>query len=898
MRNLKKTLCLVLALVFVLGLCTVGAANETKFDDAETIQYTTPVSAMAGLGILVGYPDGTFKPAQNVTRAEAAKIISYVMVGEDVEKWPEKQVFSDVPADHWASKYITFCEYNNVINGYGNGKFGPNDPVTKAQLAKMLLAACGYGQKDEFIGEGWDQNVAALAFECKVLKDIKGTADWNSPASREETALMCYNTMMRTYRVVLSDDTTSYEPEWINGRFNVTFAQSPWGLQTTTGIVYANKANTKNAKGTTIRTDSGNLLVETELDNDASVLGHKVTVLYRVEGAAPYQKNVAYFVDDNCREVDGIEANYKELGRTADLVSVVKGYVYNRFDAVASKYDRYLDFDYLYILDEDNVVIGCKLPDTFTIVPVSINPFNGIAKVSPIRDSGLFGDDEEVALPEGVKNGDLVCLYQCGEIFTVKPTVKVENVAIEHKEMQYELAANKIQYWTYNDGEVIPTKAANVTRINLASLTSMNPQEIMVLSSDSTDTIKKYEPVLKVGYSYTLYFDAEGGCFAYGDERLTSEVQIPYVMFVAEGVTHDHTWDCVDVNYAQILTLDGKIEKILLTGPCGLVKGDIVTVRSLGYRSTLIPADPSITMIRQQIPSTSNPEYDFSNAIYCYHNNGEKATLAYLGSTARPIATATVSLVYKVVKIGTTYVRIVNGVWFYEAGPDADPYGTASYIYVLRSDVEDITMIKFQRLINGVTRNFYNGYKDGAAMDDLRIFGDSTAAPVIGAYVGFNRYYQTAGGDYVLDKMPVSDGSFTGERNIYLVDADTRYRDIPDNNYCFILNGKLWVMNEVTGVRHGIDLTDIKFVRVAPYSLADLLAGYLFPSKIDLSTAAGIQQLLLAQLKDETTKTTYTFKINVAFVEQVTAAGHKIGGNTIYITDILVDSATSYAPVV
>ena len=176
MRNLKKTLCLVLALVFVLGLCTVGAAGESaaKFSDAESIQYKTQVDAMTGLGILIGYPDGTFKPLQNVTRAEAAKMISYMMVGTDeVEKWPAKQVFNDVPADHWAARYITFCQSNGVIDGYGDGNFGPSDKVTKAQLAKMLLAACGYGKKGELVGEGWDQNAASLAFECDVLKDIK-----------------------------------------------------------------------------------------------------------------------------------------------------------------------------------------------------------------------------------------------------------------------------------------------------------------------------------------------------------------------------------------------------------------------------------------------------------------------------------------------------------------------------------------------------------------------------------------------------------------------------------------------------------------------------------------------------------------------------------------------------
>lgn len=881
MRNLKKTLCLVLALVFVLGLCTVGAVDEkVVFSDAEQIQYVNQVKAMTGLGILVGYPDGSFKPAQNVTRAEAAKIISYVMVGTDeVEKWPAKQVFDDVPADHWAAKYITFCEYNNVINGYGNGKFGPNDPVTKAQLAKMLLAACGYGQKDEFIGDGWDQNVAALAFECKVLKDIKGTADWNSPASREETALMCYNTMMRTYRVVLSDDTTSYEPEWINGRFNVTFAQSPWGLQIAQGVVYNNKANTKGAKGTYLN----GVLYETEVDEDASVLGHEITIMYRTEGVAPYTKNVAYFVEDLCRDVNGVEANYKELA--AQLVTVEKGYVTNGFKATVDKYTRHLDFTWLYILNEDNVVIGCKSQDTFTIVPVSVNPYNMVATVLPV-DSGRIADSQEVVLPEGVKNGDLVCLYQCGDVYTIKPTIKKENVDIFHKEMN--VAA--VQYWTYNDGAVIPTQAANVTRINLASLTCMNPQELTVLSTDTATGIKKYEPVLKVGYTYTLYFDAEGGCFAYGDERPTTERPASYAMFVAEGVTHDHTWDCVDVNYIQVLWLDGRIEKILVAAPTGLTKGDIVTIWTPGYFSQVTQVTENV-LVRQPIPSMrNNPEYDYTNATFCYHNNGEKAGLVYFGADARPLAGTPVSMVYKVVKIGTVYVRIVTGVWFYEADPVASPYGVSSYIYVVGDDIQ------FQRLINGATRNFYYGLKDGELMNDLRITPDSIVNPQIGAYIGFNQYFVDANGDYHLLKLPVSKGEITGERNVYLVDADSLPKDIPSNNYCFILNGKLWAMDETTGMRNGIDLTDVKFVRLAGYCWADMLAGFVPGYPMPLDSVAAVQQLLLSQLKDETTKTVYTAKLNISFVEQLTPTGHVIGGNTIYITGIDIATETSYAP--
>lgn len=878
MRNLKKTLCLVLALVFVLGLCTVGAVDEkVVFDDAEQIQYVNQVKAMTGLGILVGYPDGTFKPAQNVTRAEAAKIISYVMVGTDeVEKWPAKQVFDDVPADHWAAKYITFCEYNNVINGYGNGKFGPNDPVTKAQLAKMLLAACGYGQKEEFIGEGWDQTVAALAFECKVLKDIKGTADWNSPASREETALMCYNTMMRTYRVVLSDDTTSYEPAWINGRFNVTFAQSPWGLQNFTGIVFENKANTKNAKGTKLMSSSGTtLVVETECDEDKAILGHEVTVLYRVEGVAPNTKNVAYFVDDECREVSGTEANTKELAAYA--VTVDTGFVYRRFDAVVTKGMRYVDRTYLYILNGDDVIVGCKYPDGFVIVPVYINLYTGVAKVTPVGTLVA----EEVALPEGVKNGDLVCLYQCGEIFTIQPTTKVENVAITQKQMN---AGNNIQYYTYNDGAVQPTWADNITKINLASLTCMNPQELMVLSTDDSLGIKRYEPVLKVGYSYTLYFDAEGGCFAYGDERPTNEVDIPYVMYICDFQAHDIWHDLQD--YAQVLKLDGTIEKVLLTGPTsGLTKGDIVKIKSYGYKSELVKAPEKEASARVTIPS-KDPQYDFTSAKYCYHNNLEKGELAYYGSAYRPAAGAEVSMTFKVVKIGTTYVRIVSGVWFYDADY-SDPYTSDSFIYVTRDDIQ------MQRLIGGKTINFYYGNKDGVAMDDLRLYGDDITAPIIGGYLGFNTYAKTANDEYMLKKVAAGNGLVSGTRDIYLVDADTAYRDLPDNNYCFILNGKLWVM-DANGDRNGIDLADIKFVRlldVTGVTKADQLAGGVLP----LDSAAAIQQLLLSQMK-AADGTTYTFKLNVAFVERVTPLGHKIGGGTVYITGIEVATATVYAP--
>jgi hypothetical protein len=57
-----------------------------------------------------------------------------------------------------------------IINGYGDGNFGPNDSVTGTQLAKMLLAAVGYGQVGEFVGVGWDVNVFDYAFRNNTVQ--------------------------------------------------------------------------------------------------------------------------------------------------------------------------------------------------------------------------------------------------------------------------------------------------------------------------------------------------------------------------------------------------------------------------------------------------------------------------------------------------------------------------------------------------------------------------------------------------------------------------------------------------------------------------------------------------------------------------------------------------------
>lgn len=209
MRTLKKSLCLILALVFVLGLCTIGAGAAFT-DDAE-INYDDAVTVMNGLGILTGYEDGSFKPGNNVTRAEAAAMITRMMLGpENADKLPLGDVkFSDVPETNWAAKYISFCANKGIIVGMGDGTFHPGADVTGTQLATMLLRAVGYGTMGEYEGKGWDINAVADALYYKIFEDTEVT-NFDLAASREECALYVFNTLWRVDQVKWDVDVNRY----------------------------------------------------------------------------------------------------------------------------------------------------------------------------------------------------------------------------------------------------------------------------------------------------------------------------------------------------------------------------------------------------------------------------------------------------------------------------------------------------------------------------------------------------------------------------------------------------------------------------------------------------------------------------------------------------------------
>ena len=817
MRNLKKTLCLVLALVFVLGLCTVGAVNGTDFSDQEEINYSTAVKAMSGLGILVGDDndgDGKneFRPTDGVTRAEAAKIIAYLVLGEEAEKWPARQAFDDVPADHWAARYIAYCQHNGIIAGYGNGKFGPNDPVTAAQFTKMLLASCGYNAKGEFEGAGWDQNVAKIAMQTKVLKNLV-SVDWDKAATREETAQLAYNTMMNVVQVVVSKDTDSYVTLTINGNRNVTLAESTWNLITDEGVITLNKANSSTAKGTEIAAIDVNYPTPsyyvTEDDDNGDLLGHQVRILYRWEKINGVDTAVAYFIDDLSTEVSGMAAD--KIDNTA-LTTGVLAFDYGTVSgalAVPAKggYARHLAGG-AYVLDADGKLLSYKATGFFLATMTTTAGVNYV--VEPYG-----GTTVKVAAPAGAKAGDILTVYKLGDVYTGKACTKQQKVQIKQSEKN----TTGTQEF-YNNKDIVPTEADN-----LALPVSINAYVGAIGS-------------MIVGDSYTLYFDAEGGCYGWSDHVDGDADSISYVSFVCDYTQKD-AYDTT-VNYVQVINAEGKVENLKVAAATGLTMGDVCSVTTNAFGISTLTVETTKAAVTTYDPT--NPTMDYSNATFVWYNGLTKGDLlalagVYKPATSIPGPAAIIHYLYTTEVVGTVTLTRVKTVWFTAAAPAAA--AANSYIYVTSSDVKEY------KLTADVSVPYYYGYQDGTAMTDLRL-----AAPVA---VDFYKYTKNATtGIYTLTAVAAGNGTATGTRNVYLQNQDTV-------NY--ILNGKLYAGNN-----NAIDLTNVKIVKVGA------AAGPAYAS-INVSTAEALQAVLLTGKG-----------VSIAFVENVVGLTHSVGGGTIYVT--------------
>ena len=115
------------------GGTNFGTSQATKFSDASDDWYSKAVNYVVGKGLISGYPNGTFKPNDSITRAEFAQMISGYIKNEKAGS----SDFQDVK-DHWAKDAIDKLYGNKNVTGYPDGSFKPNAKITRAEAVTIL----------------------------------------------------------------------------------------------------------------------------------------------------------------------------------------------------------------------------------------------------------------------------------------------------------------------------------------------------------------------------------------------------------------------------------------------------------------------------------------------------------------------------------------------------------------------------------------------------------------------------------------------------------------------------------------------------------------------------------------------------------------------------------------
>ena len=189
MTNLKKTLAVVLAFAMMLSMGSAFAYSDVEAGTT----VSEAVGILSNLEILTGFEDGTFRPDETVTRAQMAAIICRMLGYEDqAQSSMGSTVFADVAADHWASGYVNVAQAQGIINGYGDGNFGPEDKVTYEQAIKMIVASLGYDLAAARKG-GYPTGYLAIASAEGITKKANGKV--GDAAARSTIAVLVYNAL-------------------------------------------------------------------------------------------------------------------------------------------------------------------------------------------------------------------------------------------------------------------------------------------------------------------------------------------------------------------------------------------------------------------------------------------------------------------------------------------------------------------------------------------------------------------------------------------------------------------------------------------------------------------------------------------------------------------------------
>ena len=232
---------------------SVQVQAAATISDIQNHWAAKPIQNLTERGVINGYPDGTFKPDQAVTRAELAKMLGKALNYQPVNgaKFPDTN-------GHWAESYINALGERKVMNSFSDGNFQPEKAVNRAQLTTFIARVLNLAKPEEKFGEDWSASFVDVPKDHWAFRYIE---------------------LSKKFGLLPPEYQTQFHPDQ-----SVTRAEAAWMIQALSGLEVS--------KGKISQIDSGSGLINIQSESGKEplmVLVTPETVIIRNNATAPVE---------------------------------------------------------------------------------------------------------------------------------------------------------------------------------------------------------------------------------------------------------------------------------------------------------------------------------------------------------------------------------------------------------------------------------------------------------------------------------------------------------------------------------------------------------------------------------------------------------------------------------